>query len=157
MSKAPDLRLRRAVQSFISKSLVDRAQLTAADDDDDDRDRMKVLIDGDAMKLLQSIYNEYVSDDDYVDFLIFAKKVDKLLLKARGGRPLTREEREEKYEEKPSRKKKRKAKSEEAPPEDLSAPQPDLNNSGQEVTSSDTNTSFIAQFMAKNIADQRSA
>lgn len=95
---------------------------------------MQVLIDGDGMKLLMDVWQEYVSDDDYVNFPEFMRKVDNLLLGFRGGKPLTREERAE-MNEAPAPKKRGKKKKKAAPPPDK-PPEPNGDTS-TEVTSSD--------------------
>lgn len=77
---------------------------------DDENNKMKVLIDGDGMKLLMDVWQEYVSDDDYVNFPDFMRKVDNLLLGFRGGKPLTKEERQEMNEAATPKKRKGKKK-----------------------------------------------
>ena len=104
------LMIRDAVAISVRRSLLNTKAANVvkkllADDQDEssDRSRLKVLNDGDGVKLLMSIYQDYVSDDDYVKFPEFMYNVDTLLYKARGNKTLTREEREEMEESAPKR------------------------------------------------------
>lgn len=99
-------------RSLLNKKANDIVNRLLADDNDEsnDRSKLKVLNDGDGVRLLMSIYQDYVSDDDYVKFPTFMYDVDTLLYKARGNRTLTREEREEMEDAAPKKKGRRRPK-----------------------------------------------
>jgi hypothetical protein len=111
-----------------------------ADDDEDEGNRLRVLNDGDGVKLLMDVYTSYVSDDDFVKFPKFMRDVDTLLYKARGNRGLTKEDRLAMEEEASAAPKKSRKKKKAAPPPPTSDSPPDNNNSNSdntEVTASD--------------------
>src|SRR3954454_23255882 len=59
---------------------------------DGDTGALQVLKHGDAARLAMSLYQEYVSDEDFTYFVDFVKQLDSLILKFRGGNPLNLEE-----------------------------------------------------------------
>lgn len=127
-----------------------------ADDEEPEKDKLKVLNDGDGVKLLLDIFNTYVSDDDYVAFIPFMKAVDGLLFKARGNRGLTKEDRaaiEEEAERNSMSKKSRKKKKNKTPPPADSSSNDNSGNgdSGNtEITSSDNSIDeSIADFFSR--------
>jgi hypothetical protein len=66
---------------------------------DNNPDRLKVLVDPDAQKLVMKIFQQYVSEEDYAELVMFIKDFDALLAKFRKGKPLSREEIEDIEEE----------------------------------------------------------
>jgi hypothetical protein len=55
-----------------------------------DDGKLKVLVDPAAQKLVQNTYKEYVSEEDYSDFLLFIRDFDALLAKYRKDKPLSK-------------------------------------------------------------------
>lgn len=123
--------------------------LEADDGDGQHGGKLKVLIDGDGMKLLMSIYQDYVSDDDYVEFPKFMRDVDNLLLNARGGKALTREERENFEEDRPATTKRAKKKKKKAKLETQQVEAQPLPDAPKELTSSINRAASISKFVAK--------
>lgn len=157
---AKTLNLQNAVQRSASQTLIRSRKahsamlrLQADDGDTSDRDTLKVLNDGDGVKLLMSIYQDYVSDDDYVKFPKFMADVDNLLYKARGNRTLTREERDEMLEAAPPKrgKKKKKPAEDAPPPADANAGAP--TDSGTIIQASNTNA--YARHLTNHIRKSR--
>lgn len=58
---------------------------------DKNPDRLKVLIDPDAAKLVQRLYQQYVSEDDFSTLVMFIKEFDSFLARYR-DRPLSKTE-----------------------------------------------------------------
>jgi len=66
-----------------------------ADNDDEAKnnpDRLQVLIEPDAQKLVMNTFKQYVSEDDFSELVMFIKDFDSLLFRYRKGKPITREE-----------------------------------------------------------------
>jgi hypothetical protein len=127
-----------------------------ADDDNHDNDKLKVLNDGDGINLIMSIYSQYISEDDYVNFMPFCKGIDTLILKFRGGRGLTKEDRlamEQEAESNPKRNKGKKKKSKSPPPaSDTPIDNASNSDNNQEVTASDIDTNiedFFTRYLKK--------
>lgn len=131
--------------------------LLQADDEEHEGDKLKVLNDGDGVKLLMDVYTSYVSDDDFVKFPKFMRDVDTLLYKARGNRGLTKEDRlaleEEAAAVSSSKKRGKRKKGSAAPP----PPPPNNSNSDNgsgntEMAASDLDTrigNFFERYLSK--------
>lgn len=105
MTKSPiSFHLARAISGHAAKVPQSKRTAVLADDMENDEaedgadnnpDRLKVLVDPDAQKLVMKIFQQYVSEEDYAELVMFIKDFDALLSKFRKGKPLTREEIEE--------------------------------------------------------------
>lgn len=157
LANAVTMSVRRSLLNHKANEVVNRL---LADDGDEanDRSKLKVLNDGDGVRLLMSIYQDYVSDDDYVKFPDFMYNVDSLLYKARGNKALTREEREEMEEATPKRGKRKKPKQRPKPENPSSEGKPEgapstdaTNTTPGQITANDLNPigSFFSRYLTK--------
>jgi len=112
---SPEQAMRAALRLMAEEELItDKPAAQGAEKKPDDNpDRLKVLVDSDAARLVQKLYNQYVSENDFADLVIFIKDFDSLLAKYRKDKPLTKEEiarieREQGGDDMPTPKKKKK-------------------------------------------------
>jgi hypothetical protein len=150
---------RSVIQAFKEKHKNDIVRNLLADDDQDDEgNRLRVLNDGDGVKLLMDVYTSYVSDDDFVKFPKFMRDVDTLLYKARGNRGLTKEDRiamEQEADAAPKKGRKKKKGAPPPPPSDNSSGNDNSgNNSSTEITSSDLDTA-VGDFFSRHLARKK--
>lgn len=80
-----------AARTFIIESAKKKKSSNDDEFSENNPDRLKVLVDPDAAKLVQKLYQQYVSEDDYSTLVMFIKDFDSFLAKYR-DRPLTKRE-----------------------------------------------------------------
>lgn len=80
-----------AAMNFIIESAKKKKVSNTDEFSENNPDRLKVLVDPDAAKLVQKLYQQYVSEDDYSTLVMFIKDFDSFLAKYR-DRPLTKRE-----------------------------------------------------------------
>lgn len=85
-------RIKAESSLVLSDDMEDEDNGSEDSDEDANPDRLQILKEPDAQKLVMKIFNSYVSENDFSELVMFIKDFDKLLFKYRGGKPITLEE-----------------------------------------------------------------